>query len=141
MHKKLIFFALASSLIMALCAGAGEPSLKLYVAPGGNDAWSGQLAEANAVKTDGPLASLGRARDVIRGMKAAGKKDVGVQVFVRGGRYEVAEPLVFTPEDSGSAQAPIVYAAFEKRKTGAQRRAAGFRLQSRRARPIHRGDR
>ena len=29
-----------------------------HVAPNGNDAWSGRLAEPNAAKTDGPLAGV-----------------------------------------------------------------------------------
>lgn len=32
----------------------------LYVAPNGNDAWSGSLPEPNTARTDGPLATLMR---------------------------------------------------------------------------------
>ena len=35
----------------------------LYVAPNGNDNWSGTLSEPSADLTDGPLATLRRARD------------------------------------------------------------------------------
>ena len=38
----------------------------LYVSVQGNDAWSGRLPEPNAAKTDGPFATLERARDAIR---------------------------------------------------------------------------
>ena len=37
-----------------------------YVVNGGNDRWSGTLAEPNAAKSDGPFASLERARDEVR---------------------------------------------------------------------------
>jgi hypothetical protein len=84
-----------------------EASASYYVATNGNDAWSGQLPEPNAVGADGPLASLGRARDLIRATKSAGGLKQPITVFVRGGRYALAEPLVLTPEDSGTAQCPI----------------------------------
>jgi hypothetical protein len=83
-----------------------------YVAPNGNDGWSGKLPEPNASGTDGPLASLGRARDLIREMKSAGGLKEPITVHVRGGRYAMAEPLVFTPQDSGTPQYPITYAAY-----------------------------
>lgn len=37
-----------------------------YVAPNGNNAWSGRLEKPNAAGTDGPVQSLIRARDAIR---------------------------------------------------------------------------
>ena len=39
-------------------SSAEEPKADLYVSPQGNDAWSGRLAEPNAAKTDGPLATI-----------------------------------------------------------------------------------
>jgi hypothetical protein len=83
----------------------------LYVAPGGNDAWTGKLAAPNAEKTDGPLATIQRARDELRKLKAAGGLKGPVVVQVRGGTYRLAEPIVFTAADSGTREAPITYAA------------------------------
>ena len=40
--------------------------LVLYVSPSGNDSWSGRLSAPNSRKTDGPFATLERARDEIR---------------------------------------------------------------------------
>ena len=48
-----------------------------YVARNGNDAWSGKLVEPNAAKTDGPFATLDRARGEIRKMKNAGPLPAG----------------------------------------------------------------
>ena len=81
---------------------------QLYVSPTGKDSWTGKLGEVNADKTDGPLATLGAARNAIREMKRSGKLARPVIVFLRGGRYPLAEPLVFGPDDS----APVTYAAF-----------------------------
>lgn len=84
----------------------------LHVSRGGSDAWSGRLPEANAARTDGPLATPARARDVIRALKAsAGLPAGGVAVTVRGGEYGLSEPLAFTAADSGSPEAPVLYRA------------------------------
>jgi hypothetical protein len=90
---------------------AAEPAA-LYVATNGNDAWSGRLAEPNAGRTDGPFATLERARDKIREMKKAAPLPAGgVTVWVRGGVYELTRPLELTAEDSGTTETPIVYRA------------------------------
>jgi hypothetical protein len=59
-----------------------------------------------------PFATLTRARDAIRRLKAAGAWKSGVTVLVRGGIYTLKEPLVFGPEDSGTRERRIVYAAY-----------------------------
>jgi hypothetical protein len=41
-----------------------------YVSPRGNDNWSGTLAEPNAAGTDGPFASINRAQQGVRDLKA-----------------------------------------------------------------------
>ncbi|MHB9132753.1 MAG: right-handed parallel beta-helix repeat-containing protein [Armatimonadota bacterium] len=82
--------------------------MELFVATNGNDAWSGGVAEPNAAGTDGPLATLEKARDAVRGLKAKGLLAGPVTVQVRGGIYSLAKPLTFTPEDS----APVTYAAY-----------------------------
>lgn len=84
----------------------------LYVAPSGNDAWSGKLAAPNATKTDGPLASLTGARDAIRKLKAAGPLTAPVEVRLRGGLYRPTEALALDPQDSGTATCPITYRAY-----------------------------
>jgi len=63
------------------------------------------------VAPDGPLASLAAARDAIRRDRARGESRGAVRVVVAAGRYELREPLVFGPEDGGSADAPVVYEA------------------------------
>ena len=83
----------------------------LYVAPDGNDAWSGKLQHTNAQRTDGPLATLMGARNAVRRAKARGPLTEAVYIHVAAGTYPLAEALVFEPQDSGSAEAPIVYRA------------------------------
>jgi parallel beta-helix repeat protein len=97
----------------AACSGAAEtrarqgiPPATLSVATNGNDAWSGTLAAPNAEGTDGPLATLHRARDAARALEGT------IRILVRGGTYYLAQPLVLGPDDSGSAEHPVIYAAY-----------------------------
>ena len=116
------FVALAAAL--ALNAARAE-QVQLYVARDGKDTWSGERAQPNAALTDGPLATLERARDVLRRIKPRG----GATVFVRGGTYELHKTLVLGPEDSGSDGLPVVLRAHPNEKPvliGA-RAVTGFR--------------
>jgi len=68
-----------------------------FVAPDGNDAWSGELSAPNQARTDGPMATLRAARDAAR--KIGTKK--ARRILVRGRRYFLDEPLVLDDQDSG----------------------------------------
>ena len=92
MRTPLLFSALLSA--GAACAG------ELYVSPAGSD--------ANPGTRRAPFATLARARDAVRAAKQAG--DAGAwTVRVKTGVYPLSEPLVFAPEDSGTADAPVTY--------------------------------
>jgi len=87
--------------------------MNLYVSPNGNDSWSGRLASPNRTRTDGPFATLERARDAIRALKKqGGLPDGGVIVWLRGGTYTQLTPFELTAEDSGTPQSPITYSAY-----------------------------
>lgn len=84
-----------------------------YVATDGNDAWSGELPSPNADKTDGPLATLRRARDAVRELRVAQEGlTQPVTVLVRGGKYYLETTFDLTAADSGTAETPITYAAY-----------------------------
>jgi len=91
-----------------------------FVSPKGDDRWSGTLDEPNKTHTDGPFATIARAKLAVRDLKAkvylpkgkaidaryAGSshpfgKGKDIVVFIRNGFYPLSEPLVFTPEDGG----------------------------------------
>ncbi|MFI5378313.1 MAG: right-handed parallel beta-helix repeat-containing protein [Tepidisphaerales bacterium] len=119
-------YALVVLLVSAMAAAA-EPQL-FYVAPNGNDVWTGRLAAPNAGRTDGPFASPAGARDALRRARAASV--VGsVTVQVRAGTYRLGTPFILEAQDSGSADAPVVYEAFpgERPVLSGGRPITGFR--------------
>ena len=93
-----------------------DPGATFFVSKDGNDAWSGKSAQPNAEKTDGPFATIARARDAIREMKAEQPLSDPVTVMVRGGTYFLDETIVFRQEDNGTKDCPIVYMAYPGEK-------------------------
>ncbi len=82
-----------------------------YVALNGSDEWSGQLDQPNRQRSDGPFATLARARDAVRTLKEAsdGKEFV---VEIRGGSYRLDNTVVFSLADSAPEGGSITYTAF-----------------------------
>ena len=76
----------------------------LYVAPEGNDQAEGRSRET-------AFRSLEKARDAIRELRKADRITGPVKVLLGGGTHVRAEPLVLTPEDSGSPESPVTWAA------------------------------
>lgn len=96
--------------VLVLTAFAvAEPAANrvFYVAPQGNDAWSGALADPNPEGSDGPFATLLRARDALR--DATGNAPAGGIVYVRGGTYYLDAPLVLEAVDSGVPGQPRLW--------------------------------
>jgi hypothetical protein len=87
-----LFLALALAL-----PAFGQP---YYVAPAGNDANLGTIEK--------PFASLQRAQQAVRQKPGA--------VFLRGGTYYLPETLVFTAQDSGTKDAPVIFQNYENEK-------------------------
>ncbi len=91
-----------------------------YVSTKGNDAWSGKIADPNSTATDGPFATIQRAREAIRALKtttflpkkpALDKRFIGsphpfgtgkdLLVFIREGVYTLDSTLIFNSLDGG----------------------------------------
>lgn len=101
------------SLGLLLAAGvffAEARAADFYVSPAGSDGWSGRLAAPCADGTDGPFATLERARDAVRELKLRKRSDI--EVLLRGGLYRLDETVVFGLEDAAAAGQSISYAAF-----------------------------
>ena len=109
-----IRFPIFAATVAALLSGVGLAA-EWHVSPSGSDAWSGSLAEPNAGRTDGPVATLERARDAIRERRKAGLAEP-VTVFIHAGGYSLAKTFTLAKEDSGTAEAPVVWRAYNNDK-------------------------
>ncbi len=110
---KSMVFLITLSLFWTITLFADEAELSLYVSTMGNDSWSGQLPSSNTQGSDGPFATLEKARDAIRGLKKSGKlPQGGVTVYIRAGIYPISETFCLTAEDSGTKSAPICWRAY-----------------------------
>lgn len=117
-----LVICLALCLCLAVSGLCAAPQADFYVSPQGNDSWSGRLSAPSSARTDGPFATLGRAQSAVRDqrrsleLKQASSDGRGITVLIRGGVYYLSAPITFTPEDSGTRSAPVVYAAYPGEK-------------------------
>jgi hypothetical protein len=119
MNRAITFVTLGLLAAIAATSLAVAAPVTLYVAPNGNDAWSGSLLTPNAGRTDGPLASIAGARDAIRRLRAAQPAAAPlapVNVVLRGGVHRMPDTLTLRPEDSGTKDAPVTYAAYQNER-------------------------
>ncbi|HDY89381.1 MAG TPA: right-handed parallel beta-helix repeat-containing protein [bacterium] len=98
----IILFLLSSSFL----SGTRANEIFLYVSPEGSDSSAGESIGE-------PFATIQKARDAIRQMKKEGTLKKPVTVYIRDGLYELSEPIIFTPEDSGTESCPITYTAYK----------------------------
>lgn len=94
--------------MLAVACTAAIAQVSLYVSPTGSDANAGSL--------DKPFATLERARDELRKLRAAGALTGPATVYLRGGNYPLPRTLKLEAQDSGTAQAPVSYRAYESEK-------------------------
>jgi hypothetical protein len=85
-----------------------KSAINYVVAVNGNDDAPGTLIA--------PFATLERARDEIRKLKTAGSLDKPVNVYIRGGIYELKQAFSLSKDDSGTTQTPITYRAYGNEK-------------------------
>ncbi len=99
-------------------AATKSQEIGIYVATNGNDNWSGKLAKPNSSRTDGPLATLSRAREVVRKIEKNREtsRATSIDIFIREGIYYLPETLIFTSLDSGEIDFPITYKAYQNER-------------------------
>jgi hypothetical protein len=115
-------YVLACSLCGVAAACLAQP-LTLHVSPAGRDEWSGRLRHPSLLGKDGPFRTLERARDEIRQRRSAATLPAaGAVVELEPGTYFLPRTFELTAADSGTASAPIVYAA---RRPGSVRLSGG----------------
>ena len=93
--------SIVALLVMLFSVSVSAFAGQVYVSTAGDDSNAGSLNQ--------PLRTLAAAQRAVRKLKATDKGPL--TVHLGGGTYYLAETLVFTAEDSGSADGPITYAA------------------------------
>lgn len=112
MKRKIIAAVMACALFGTMVnfplasAEGNNQSTTIWVSPSGNDSNPGTMERP--LKT--PSAAKIKAQSLIK------ETDGGVEILFRGGEYRFSESLAFTAADSGSADKPIVYKAYNGEK-------------------------
>ncbi|HEY0837210.1 MAG TPA: right-handed parallel beta-helix repeat-containing protein [Azospirillum sp.] len=102
------FHAVGTGFFGAVDHGPEPVEDVFYVAPDGRDTWSGLLPVPNARGTDGPFATLGRARDAMRATPTI------ATTLVRAGTHRLTATLELTAQDDGvtfrahPGEAPVI---------------------------------
>jgi len=115
---------LAALWAAALASDLRANGADVYLAPEGQDIALGSVAA--------PVATLRRALDLARAIRAAEPdRRRPIVIEAAGGTYELEEPVVLTPEDSGTVQAPTVVraAADAKPVFSGGRRLTGWKVK------------
>lgn len=90
------------SIVIALTAQAAVGEVELHVSLDGRDNNPGTIQK--------PFRSIGRAQSCVRALVSRGL-DQDVSVVLHSGTYELSETLIFGPQDAGTAQFAVRYAA------------------------------
>ncbi len=136
-QRDLLKAGVGVSLLVFMCGlnalTAATQQADFYVSTNGNDSWSGQSAMPKANRSDGPFATLDKARTAVAGLRQAQpNRAAPVTVTIADGTYSLTAPITFTPADSGTAPSPTVYAAAPGATPvfTAGRRLRGFKVEN-----------
>jgi len=91
--------------------------INFYVSNNGNDSLDGLSPTVS--KTSGPLLSISEALKRAREARAKEQTDkyLKINILLRGGYYNLKEPIIITPEDSGvNSFCPLVIAPYKNEK-------------------------
>ena len=82
----------------------GQTAKKIFVSPRGNDSWKGTEIK--------PFRTIQKAQEIVRTLTS--DMQGNIEVFLRGGEYQLSQPLLFTSEDGGKNGYRVIYSAFEQ---------------------------
>lgn len=100
----ILAFSLLFSCLPGYASDVREDWLGIYVQNG---------AENGDGSIDKPFGTFEEARDKIRSIKAENQYPKnGITVYFREGKYALSQSALLTEEDSGTAEAPVVYRAY-----------------------------
>lgn len=99
MKHALLLFCVVT---LSACHAANQ---RIHVSPHGDDTHAGT--------SDRPLATLHEAQQRVRERMRCGHEHP-IEVLIHPGVYELERPLILTPEDSGTGEAPITWRAADR---------------------------
>ena len=108
--KIVLFLLVFSTFLNPTKVRAEKSAADFYVSPSGSDVWSGTLPAPNEQLSNGPFATLERARDAVRKLRES--RPGNIVVLIRGGTYRVDKTVLFGLEDSGDGDSTVTYAAY-----------------------------
>ncbi|MGC9150616.1 MAG: right-handed parallel beta-helix repeat-containing protein [Microbacter sp.] len=97
--RKYSFFSLCLLLACVIRLSAQD----FFVSPKGNDQNNGDIYH--------PFATIEHARNVVRTLHQQGDRKQ-IHVFIREGTYSLGHSLLFTSQDSGFTNSPVIYSAY-----------------------------
>lgn len=104
---KQLLKAACLALYLFLFACSGRNTIVFYVSPKGDDANPGTEAA--------PFRTLEKAKESV-GLYLEKTEDKTIVVNIKGGKYYLEKPVVFSARDSGAENAPVIYKAAEGEK-------------------------
>lgn len=105
MKLKNSFVLIVSILFIAISMSCNSlNTIQFFVSQEGDDANSGNK--------DAPFKSVNKAKDAVRSQLQANSRKT-IIVNIGGGRYFMDTPIVFTSEDSGKENYPVIYRAMD----------------------------
>ncbi|MFO7937830.1 MAG: right-handed parallel beta-helix repeat-containing protein [Kiritimatiellia bacterium] len=102
------FVCVAISALSFLIVGCKSSNRNFYVSPLGSD--------NNPGTKSAPFATPAKAVSAVRNYKNSGADPMPIRILLREGCYNITEPIVFTPADSGTAEMPVTYASYPGEK-------------------------
>ena len=96
-------------LLIALIHLANAQPVTIYVSPKGSDQNTGLSADA-------PLATVQKALSIWTVLKTSGKTISEANILLEGGTYQLAEPILITPENGGSASSKLIIRSADNQK-------------------------
>ncbi len=115
-------------LSLVLLTGTGSAA-EIYVSASGNDNSPGTLRQ--------PFQTLERARDESRRLREGGEAKGGITIWLRGGTYYRRDVFELSARDAGTADAPLVIAAYPAESV---RISGGVLLPASAFRPVRNSD-
>ena len=97
--------------------GVGElrATVRFYVSPKGNDAWTGEIAEPKLHLLggrDGPFRTLSRAFDALARLRTEAEYRDDAVILLRRGTYRLSQPLLLEGDDPAVASGQVTVRAF-----------------------------